>query len=319
MNNNTFLLKQMLIRYNGIRSRSQNTKRGQHSILKDIADLLTEQFKLKYLINLKQKHIQFIIQTWEKRDYKQSTMTTKIGFLRKFCLHIGKVSCIGSNQNYGVKRGSVVFVDKRWTQNGKDDFTIINTVTAEFHKNGSRILDVLKLQRLFGLRKREALKYVPFREIIVDDKGNPIRIELTLGTKNGRFRTIPVRTDAQRSFLKNLLITYKTNPINPYPRKQYKRFEREYFYILERLGIKDGRTGHGLRQAYANDRLGQLLEEISNKAQITGLYLTDEEILLQAYRELTQELGHGRIDILKSYLADFKYPILRKFFKRRKI
>lgn len=40
--------------------------------------------------------------------------------------------------------------------------------------------------------------------------------------------------------------------------------------------------------------------------------LTDEEILLEAYHELTQELGHGRIDILKSYLADFHYPKIKK-------
>lgn len=40
--------------------------------------------------------------------------------------------------------------------------------------------------------------------------------------------------------------------------------------------------------------------------------LTDEEILLEAYHELTQELGHGRIEILKSYVTDYLSPRHKK-------
>jgi site-specific recombinase XerD len=304
------ILEKQVFKYYNLRlkSRSINTKRNHHVLLRDISQILWNKFKLEQLSNLKQKHIQCIVDEWKKRGYKNSTLTTKIGFLRRFCKAIGKRSCIKSNKYYGIKRGSVSFTDKRWTQEGKNDFSIMSKVDGTIHKYGDRIHDMLKLQRHFGMRARESLKFWPIQEIKIDQDGTPLRIELTLGTKNGRYRTIPVVTDEQRSFLKNLLINYKTDAIQPYPASQYKKWQRIYFYVLQKIGITNERSGHGLRQAYANDRLKQLIEEIMNKAQSTDLDLTDEEILLEAYRELTQELGHGRIDILKSYLADYQAP-----------
>ena len=304
------LLKQIFIVYRRIRPRSINTKKNQHSVIRDIADILRRNFNLIKLRNLQEKHIRKIIEEWKKRGYKPGTLTTKIGFLRKLCISIGKRSCIKDNKYYGIRRGRVVFTDKRWTPGGTNDFEIISKVDGLLHKYGNRIRDCLILERIFGLRKREALRFHPCIEIILDEKNNPIRIELTLGTKNNRYRTIPVVTEEQRSFLRTLIDTYKSDPIQPYLLDSYKKWERVYFYVLEKIGINHQSTGHGLRQAYANDRLKAILEETRKYSEINNFHESDEKIRLVAYQKLTKELGHGRIDILRSYLADYKTPSL---------
>lgn len=260
------LEKQIFREYNlKMRSRSVNTKKNHHVILRDIAQLLVNQFKLQNLRNLRQAHIDYVIQQWKLRNYKSGTLATKIGFLRKFCIAIGKKTCIKDNAFYKVRRGKVLFTDKRWTSGGNGDFAIIDKIDSSIHKYADRLRDLLKLQRHFGLRARESGRFWPIQEIKCDQDGVPQRIELTLGTKNGRYRTVPVVTDEQRSFLKNLLITYKTDPIQPFPASEYRRWRRAYFYLLKKINVTDWRSGHGLRQAYANDRLSALKDEIKKK------------------------------------------------------
>jgi len=302
------LLKQIFIVYRRIRPRSINTKKNQHSVIRDIADILRRYFNLIKLRNLQEKHIRKIIEEWKKRGYKPGTLTTKIGFLRKLCISIGKESCIKDNKYYGIRRGRVVFTDKRWTPGGTHDFEIIIKVDGLLHKYGKRIRDCLIPERIFGLRKREALRFHPCIEIICDEKNNPIRIELTLGTKNNRHRTIPVFTQEQQIFLREIHNRYEFDPLQPYPQKDYKKWERTYYYILDKIGINHQSTGHGLRQAYANDRLKAILEETRKYCELNNFYESDKKIRLVAYQKLTKELGHGRIDILKSYLADYSTP-----------
>jgi len=304
---------QLFRRYRLCRSRSINTRKNHYVILRDIAEILTKQFNLQNLKNLKEKHIEFIIHEWKKRGYKKSTLATKIGFLRKFCIAIGKKSCIKDNRSYSVKKGKVLFTDKRWTTSSDQALEIINKVNVQVHKYGDKICDVLKLEVLFGLRKREALRFWAASEIVADPiTGKPFRIELTIGTKNNRYRTIPVVTQRQEIFLRELLDKYKFDTIQPFPPNEYKKWERIYYYILDKIGINGLRTGHGLRQTYANDRLKAILEETRRYSDVNNFHESDEKIRMVAYQKLTQELGHGRIDILKSYLADFCYPNKKK-------
>lgn len=300
------LLKQLFSNYRKIRSRSINTKKNQHCILRDIAEILNRNFHLQKISNLQQKHVVKIIEEWKDRGYKPGTLTTKVGFLRKLCFAIGKKSCIKNNKFYGIKRGKVKFTDKRWTPNGRDDLNIINKVDNSLHKYGNRIKDCLTLERNFGLRKREALRFYPYKEIKTDEEGIPVRIELTLGTKNNRYRTIPVGTNEQKSFLKYLLKKYELDLIQPRAIQQYKKWERIYYYVLDKLGIKHSSTGHGLRQAYANDRIKAILKKVSDYSIKNNINISTEKKYEIVCEELSEELGHSRIDILKSYLADYK-------------
>lgn len=260
------LERQLFREYNTkMRSRSVNTKKNHHVLLRDIARLLVNHFQLQNLRKLRQAHVDYVIQQWKIRGYKSGTLATKIGFLRKLCIAIGKRACIKDNTFYNVKRGTVQFIDKRWTPGGKEDFAFIDNIDRSIHKYATILIDLLRLQRLFGLRARESMKFWPLQEVVCSEDGTPLRIELTLGTKNGRYRTIPVATDEQRSFLKYLLITYKTNPIQPYPASDYKKWQRIYFYFLKKIDVTGWRSGHGLRQAYANDRLITLKDEIKKK------------------------------------------------------
>jgi integrase len=54
----------------------------------------------------------------------------------------------------------------------------------------------LELQSAFGLRREEAIKFVPNYA----DKGDHLLLEASW-TKGGKARTIPVRTEAQRDVL----------------------------------------------------------------------------------------------------------------------
>lgn len=298
--------RQLVDVYFQIRPRSINSQKNYRVVCRDVAWILRNEFHLRFLKNLKEKHIKHIIGIWIGRQYKASSLVCRISILRKICKLIGKSSCIKTNGFYGIKREPAHFVDKRWSIDGKEDFEIINSIGEQYHKYGMRIRYCLILQRLFGLRKREALQFFPRLQTVFDSNYNVTEIRVLRGAKNARYRHINIVNDKQRNFIVDLLKEFPFEELKPAKIKEYKKWERIYFLVLKRAGIVKNRTGHGLRQAYANERLPIIIEQIrqdNKKMKITIHERYEREL---AYKILAEELGHNRIDILKSYLADYK-------------
>jgi hypothetical protein len=157
----------------------------------------------------------------------------------------------------------------------------------------------LELQRVFGLRREEALKIQPWTA----DKGSTLVLSDSW-CKGGRGRCIPIQTLEQRYWLdkaKNL-VKYKNLSLIPV-KKSY--IQQRYIYDKQviRAGLKNL---HGLRHAYAQRRYKELTgwnSPINGGIRARQYTAKQKQIDYQARMALTNELGHGREQITVNYLG----------------
>ena len=155
----------------------------------------------------------------------------------------------------------------------------------------------LELQWEFGLRRQEAIKFMPSYA----DEGDRIVLKASW-CKGGRARWIPVRTAAQRSVLERAhglagggaLISPGRNYV-----RQMRRFER----LTRAAGLS---RSHGLRHAYGQRRFEGIAGFAcpakggpSRRELAPAERLRDE----RARRTVSMELGHGRLEVTSVYLG----------------
>ena len=107
----------------------------------------------------------------------------------------------------------------------------------------------LELQQAFGLRREEAIKFIPSYA----DRGDHIQLKPSW-TKGGKARTIPVRTEAQRQVLDRAHQLAGKGSLIP-STKNYRQQLRIYEAETARAGLS---KMHGLRHAYAQTRYEEL-------------------------------------------------------------
>ncbi len=107
----------------------------------------------------------------------------------------------------------------------------------------------LEMQRAFGLRKEESIKFQPQ----FADKGDHIVLKASW-TKGGKERIVPVRNEMQRELLDRLHKAVGKASLIP-PSRTYI----QHVKIWERHTQKAGLSRlHGLRHQYAQDRYFEL-------------------------------------------------------------
>ena len=153
----------------------------------------------------------------------------------------------------------------------------------------------VELQRAFGLRREEAVKFRP----ALADRGERIVLKASW-TKGGKAREVPVRTAAQRELLDRVHALVEGGALIP-PQRNY----REQRLVYERETAKAGlRKLHRLRHAYAQARY----EELTGwKAPVAGgpssRSLTGDQWAKdwEARLVISRELGHARPEIVRVY------------------
>ena len=155
----------------------------------------------------------------------------------------------------------------------------------------------LALQREFGLRREECMKFNPSYA----DQGSSIRLKASW-TKGGRAREVPVRTDAQREVLNQAHKLAGKGSLIP-PDRQYVQQLRLYEKHTAAAGMS---KLHGLRHEYAQRRYRELtgwLAPVAGGPASRDLTpeqkATDQEVRLI----ISAELGHAREQITTVYLG----------------
>ena len=155
----------------------------------------------------------------------------------------------------------------------------------------------LELQRAFGLRREECLKFMPH----LADKGDRLVLKASW-CKGGRKREIPIRTEQQREVLNEAHRLVGRGSMIPRDRnyvEQVKLYERQTAAAgLHKL--------HGLRHAYVQERYLELTGWAATAAGgKSSAKLTPEEKALdrEARMTISRELGHSRGQISALYLG----------------
>jgi hypothetical protein len=221
---------------------------------------------------LKGRHVQALVQRWQREALSVGTIKNRLAALRWWAEKVGRTAVMArGNDYYGLsERETVARQSKAQTLEGD----ILARVSCPYVRLS------LELQREFGLRREEAMKFQPG----VADRGDHIALKDSW-TKGG----LPPQ------------LTYV---------QQLKRFERQ----TANAGLS---KTHGLRHRYAQtryrelvdararERLGQAGWEATTAGGPTSRELTPEQKAID--REvrliLTEELGHCREQITTAYLG----------------
>ena len=291
------------------KSRSKNTsfttKKFRAYVLHQmVEDIIAAGYKINSILCLDQRHIGALIALWMEKGLSNSTIQNRMSAMRWLAIAIGKGGLLRNPEAYGLnkadlRRVAVAQEDKSWTQRGTIPDELIQKAKEADIWAGNQ----LAMMKAFGLRVSEAILMRPRTSTF----GDVLKVEE--GTKGGRTRVVPIRTDEQRRVLAQAselsMRSRKGALVSPDRTVQQER--RRLYYVCEKLGITKAQlsiTPHGLRHEYANDRY----EEISGTPSVVrgGSAILDEEAEANARHAVSTELGHKRLSITSAYTGPSK-------------
>ena len=265
------------------------TRRDRSYVLAQAADTLHELgFRGLRAPGLRRRHVDALVREWQRRGLATGTLKNRMAHLRWWAGHVGHPGVVGTNAEHGI--GNRVYVTNRDRSRVLDAERLARVGDAHVRMS-------LRLQAAFGLRREEAIKFVPSYA----DRGGSVVLKAAW-TKGGRRREIPIWNDGQRTVLDAARRLAGGGALIPAGRNylaQRKIYEKQ----TRAAGL--GRM-HGLRHAFAQSRYEKLT---GWKAPAAGgprqRALPPPKRRIDAAARLTvaRELGHGRAVVAAVYLG----------------
>ena len=257
--------------------------RGLQQLADELHDL---GYKLKAARNLAPKHVDALVASWKAGGIADATIRNRLGWVRWWAEKVGKAKMLPANDTYGLA------VRRKFTGNKAKELTrdMLDQVDP-------RVGLALQAERLFGLRREEALKMRP----VIADRGNRLILQASW-TKGGRYREIPIWHPRQRQLLDELHAVCGNGFLIDDGRN-YVQALKHYENTTLKAGI---RNAHGFRHRYAQWRYKTLT---GWECPAAGGPTIDAMTPDQARRDrdvrfrISHELGHGRLDVTDTYLG----------------
>jgi len=275
----------------------RNNRDGSHAtqakrayLLSQIANQLHELgFKGLSARSLRPKHVTALVSLWQRQGIAVGTIKNRLAAVRCWARKVNRRGAVAKgNDFYGIPSRQMI-----------SSFSKAQTLSAA---QLSRITDrhvylSLELQRTFGLRREEALKFRPNYA----DRGDRLVLKASW-TKGGKSRVIPIRTDEQRKLLGQVWQLAGRGSLIPTERS-YIQHLRVYVRQIMNAGLS---KMHGLRHAYAQERYLELtgwLCPLAGGPKTQRLSPNDRRIDSAARLTISRELGHVREEILSIYIG----------------
>jgi integrase len=255
--------------------------------------------EIRYKVNnlrphdLKGRHVNALVKKWQSENKSIGTIKNRMSVLRWLFEKIGKPEV--------VKENSVYCIDNRQYVTNQNKSVSLKDI--DLSKVDPFIAQSLRLQDCFGLRREESMKLQPDYSLDGQTIENAKYIRLKSSwTKGGRARTIPIFSEKQRQELINTFALVRSGSLIP-PHKTYKAHLASFEAITHSLGI--GRT-HGLRHGYAQSRYFFLMNipcpAVGGHRDLSAQEKEKDRIVRL---QISEELGHSRINITSIYLGSW--------------
>ena len=251
-------------------------------------------YTLHSITQLKQKHIDWLVAHWKDSRLSTGTIKNRLSVFRRIAEVSRREQIIKSNGEYAIEPRAYVSEKSKAIE-----YIDLDKIDNDYVRAS------LELQKEFGLRREEAIKFKPHQA----DKGVAIELQASW-TKGGIPRVIPITSASQRACLDRIkAFVVKGESLIPSD-KNYREQRNIYDYTTHKIGLNNL---HGLRHAYAQRRYESITNQLTNgygwKSPIQGgpkrnlLNEYEKNVDTRARLMITQELGHSRISILRSYCA----------------
>lgn len=164
---------------------------------------------------------------------------------------------------------------------------------------GDRASAIVELARELGLRSKEA-SLIDAQKAYFQAKETG-KVTISEGTKGGREREIPITSENQIQALQKAAEAQGEGRAMIPKGENWKSWrEGQLREIREIVQEKTGGGLHDLRSAYACQRYQELT---GWQAPSAGGQIENRVIDREARERISQELGHGRIDVISSYVG----------------
>jgi len=239
--------------------------------------------------SLKPKHVEALVGRWLEKEVAAGTIKNRMASFRWWARKVNRKNVVArSNDHYGIPNRIFVTNTNRAKSISKVDLAKVR----DEHVRMS-----LELQQAFGLRREEAIKFIPNYA----DQGDHLVLKRSW-TKGGKARTLPVRTRNQREVLDRAHRLAGKGSLIPSNRNYVQQLR-----IYEGHTIRAGLSKmHGLRHAYAQRRYEDLTGWKSPAAggpSSKSLTPDQREKNHHARLVVSRELGHERRQVVSVYLG----------------
>lgn len=273
------------------RDGSYGTQAVRRQMLFQISRELSELgFKNMKSQSLKPKHVEALVNFWQKRNLSIGTIKNRMAVLRWWAEKTGLESIIPKDNS------ALGIADRQYVNNENNKAEALDYKKLELI-NDHHVKMSLELQAAFGLRREEAIKFQPEYA----DRGDKLVLKSSW-CKGGREREIYIRNEYQREVLNRAHKLAGRGSLIPSHKNYY-----------EQLKLYEGQTRtagfsklHGLRHQYAQTRYQELTGRSAPAAGgKTSDYLSPEEKRAdrEARLQISRELGHEREEITATYLG----------------
>ena len=276
----SFLAMQIAQSFN----RGSQTENRIETVLNGLREL-TGAKNLKQLDNDKiQTYIDTLHDKLEAGELKSSTVSSYVSALNRVIEYANehantKLETINA-KDYGLSRGSIEYQNRVVSQDTHNAFK--DFLSQQGDIKAQALSHSVDLQREFGLRLRESIQ-VQKDTIKQALKAGTLHLSREDGTKNSQPRDIPIRTTEQLETLKSALSFMQEHNLKSLAPTEHIKEQYHYAeHIRQEFNqISNAKMDyHGERHHYAQERIS---EGASPK-------------------QVSEELGHHREEILKHYL-----------------
>ena len=273
--------------------------------------IIDGKFKIQKIENLQGKHLKYLVDEMIRLGYAPQTIRTELSALRTTYRKAGGKGRLPTNKQLGVPKGERGTKDRAWSDEeiakAIDWADKMRRVDVSFALHGGAAYG-FRINEVCTIRVEDVEKAIVTKRLKVTGKG-------------GKVRTVPVETEYQKSVLKmyydyahdnhlqkgDYIISenkYRGVELQKKPIQSWIYNYRDKFMDKDRAAfVEAGKkpktetvSVHGLRYDFAQglkDRLDQ--EGVKNSA-----------------KEVSQSLGHNRVEITKLYLSEIPQKKTRK-------
>ena len=286
-------------------NRNRDGSHATQANRKAILSLCVEQLgQAGYKVNelkphdLKGRHINALVKRWQNDGVSAGTMKNRMSALRWLAEKIDNKGLIKSNAELGIE-------NRQYITNENKTLSLTDAKNVDLSKLSPHVALSTELQQAFGLRREESMKFQPAFALGGYSPATADKIMIKPSwAKGGRYREIPITNDHQRELMGRVQALAGNGSLIPAD-KSYRQHKNTFEYETRQAGI--GQT-HGLRHLYAQNRYHELTGFLCPAVGgVRELSPNEKELDQQARQQISNELGHGRLQITGVYLGSWSH------------